>query len=522
MSPEAAPLEIWGGHECSLNRVGAVCRDQTVLTGHHERIEDLDDFAALGLKALRYPLLWERIETAPGVFDWNWTDARLERMQALGLRPVAGLVHHGSGPAWTDLLNPDFAPGLARFAGEAARRYPWIRDWTPVNEPLTTARFAALYGLWHPHLSNEHAFWSALLNQIDAVRMAMRAIRHSIPDARLIQTEDFGHAFATAPCQEQADHENQRRLMTWDLLCGRVVADHPLHDRLQAMGFGARLGAIAADPCPPVIGLNHYLTSDRFLDHRVERYPAALHGGNGRIAYADVEAVRAIEPPPPGWGWHISCLWARYGLPIVVTECHLGCTREEQLRWLAECWNAAVSARALGVQVEAVTVWSLLGAYDWNSLLTRPDGVYESGVFDLADGHPRATALASLVKEIAVDGATGMALAQEAGWWRRPQRLLYPPHLCPAPAPAPSSKPHGHVVLCAPDEITPDLQAECEQRGLGLVSATPDRIDAHWTYAASAAPTARAMDLLIDRWLGEGAAGVPCTGHRDTGGLQRA
>ena len=52
-------------------------------------------------------------------------------------------------------------------AGAAAERYPWIEDWTPVNEPLTTARFSALYGHWYPHAQDEHAFWLALLNQID-------------------------------------------------------------------------------------------------------------------------------------------------------------------------------------------------------------------------------------------------------------------------------------------------------------------------------------------------------------------
>ena len=38
-------------------------------------------------------------------------------------------------------------------------------DWTPVNEPLTTARFSGLYGIWYPHASNEGAFWRALANQ---------------------------------------------------------------------------------------------------------------------------------------------------------------------------------------------------------------------------------------------------------------------------------------------------------------------------------------------------------------------
>ena len=74
------------------------------------------------------------------------------RLRELGIAPIAGLVHHGSGPRHTE---PDSAraspPALAEFAAAVAARYPWIEYWTPVNEPLTTARFSALYGLWYPH-----------------------------------------------------------------------------------------------------------------------------------------------------------------------------------------------------------------------------------------------------------------------------------------------------------------------------------------------------------------------------------
>src|SRR3546814_11151054 len=61
------------------------------------------------------------------------------------------LLHHGSGPGYTSLIDPDFPAKFAAFAARAAERYPWIESWTPINEPLTTARFSALYGHWYPH-----------------------------------------------------------------------------------------------------------------------------------------------------------------------------------------------------------------------------------------------------------------------------------------------------------------------------------------------------------------------------------
>ena len=78
---------------------------------------------------------------------------------------------------------------------------------------------------------------------------------------------------------------------------------------------------------------------------------------------------------------------------MALTEAHLGWTREEQLRWLPEAWNGAMAARRRGADVRAVTAWSLLGAYDWNRLVTVEAGWYEPGIFDVRSAVPRRTAL---------------------------------------------------------------------------------------------------------------------------------
>ena len=60
-------LELWGGPECTVQRVGERYGDQSRRSGHHDRIGDLDLFASLGLKAIRYPVLWDRgLETPLG------------------------------------------------------------------------------------------------------------------------------------------------------------------------------------------------------------------------------------------------------------------------------------------------------------------------------------------------------------------------------------------------------------------------------------------------------------------------
>src|SRR5918998_5103610 len=103
------PLEVWAGVECTVNRVGDEYYDQLERSGHARRGEALALFAALGARAVRYPVLWER--TAPDgleTADWSWADARLARLRELSVRPVVGLLHHGSGPAHTSLVDPAF------------------------------------------------------------------------------------------------------------------------------------------------------------------------------------------------------------------------------------------------------------------------------------------------------------------------------------------------------------------------------------------------------------------------------
>jgi dTDP-4-dehydrorhamnose reductase len=325
-------------------------------------------------------------------------------------------------------------------------------DWTPVNEPLTTARFSGLYGLWFPHGRDEPTFARAFINQMRGTVLAMRAIREVVPDARLIQTEDLGKTWSTPALAYQADFENVRRFLTFDLLSGRMTGeDHRMWGHLRWAGVPeADLLWFAENPCPPdVIGVNHYVTSERFLDERVERYPRHTHGSNGRHCYADVEAVRVLARGAAGPRSLLREVWERFRLPVAVTEAHLGCpVADEQIRWLAEVWSAAGELRdEEGADVRAVTVWALFGAFDWDSLLTRFHGRYESGVFAVRRGaggrlETRPTALASFVRDLAGMGrlpAEHPALA-EPGWWRRPERLIYPPHrLCGLNRPAPQS-----------------------------------------------------------------------------------
>lgn len=430
-----AGLALWGGVECTLNRVGERYFSQLERSGHAARLDDLDRFASLGIRALRYPVLWERI--APdGIAsaDWRWTDTRLVELQRLGIDAIAGLVHHGSGPRYTSLLDPAFGDKLAEYAGAVAARYPWLTMYTPVNEPLTTGRFSGLYGVWYPHARDDASFVRALLNQCRGVVLAMQAIRRVNPQAQLVQTDDLGKTYGTPEMSALVDFYNERRWLGWDLLCGRVGREHPLWPYLQETGIPAQeFDWFREHPCAPdIIGVNYYITSERWLDHRIERYPTSFVGSYRGYRCADIETPRAFAVPTPGIAPLLRECWERYRIPLAITEVHIDAHREDQLRWLLEIWRAAQDVRADNADIRAVTVWSLLGSYDWNTLVTAENGYYEPGPFDVRSDPPRPTVVASLMRELSSEREPSHPVLQGDGWWRRAGRFLCPPISMPA------------------------------------------------------------------------------------------
>jgi dTDP-4-dehydrorhamnose reductase len=421
-------MELWGGPECTVNRVGDSYFDQLQRTGHEQRASDLELFADIGLKTLRYPILWEKTEKN-GAFDWTWADERLQLLQQLGIRPIVGLVHHGSGPAHTSLVSPCFPEKFTAYAAAFAQRYPWVDAYIPINEPLTTARFSGLYGHWYPHRRNNLDFARALLNEIRATVLALREIRKVNPSAQLVQSEDLGKVFSCGCLEYQSDFENERRWLTWDLLCGQVGRHHPMFKWFMRAGINEReILWFRDNPSPPdLLGINHYLTSDRYLNHKLKHFPAATHGGNGHDRYADVEAIRvSLGACDLGLGARISEAWERYRIPLAVTEVHLKGTIDERLNWTNDSWHAASLQKRRGADVRAITAWALLGSFDWDSLVTVQRGSYEPGVFDISSGKPEPTDVAGALRELIQRGEVSSPL-QDAAWWRSEERLHYRP-----------------------------------------------------------------------------------------------
>jgi dTDP-4-dehydrorhamnose reductase len=68
-------------------------------------------------------------------------------------------------------------------------------------------------------------------------------------------------------------------------------------------------------------------------------------------------------------------------------------------------------------------LWSLFGSVDWRSLLTREDGVYDVGAFDIRSSPPRKTAFAKAAADLARSGSFDHPVLDGPGWWRRRSRF---------------------------------------------------------------------------------------------------
>jgi dTDP-4-dehydrorhamnose reductase len=217
------------------------------------------------------------------------------------------------------------------------------------------------------------------------------------------------------------------------LLCGRVDENHFLWNYFMEQGIApSMLHFFQENVCEPdIFGFNYYVTSERYLDEKTYLYPEHTWGGNYKYRYADVEVVRVKVDEEIGLEVLLNEAWQRFQKPIAITEAHLHCHREEQVRWFKYVWDVCNRLAEIGMDIKAVTAWALFGSFGWNKLLTEPSGDYEPGVYDIRSGRARPTALKHFIKSIT--DATQPAplhhpLCTHKGWWQRDCRYIYKPY----------------------------------------------------------------------------------------------
>ena len=403
-------FEIWASPEPTVARIDATnVRDELAETGHERRASDIALLGMLGVAGTRYPVLWEKTAPEdPAKPDTAWARARLDALEQRSLEPIVTLIHHGSGPAHTSLTDPDFPEKFAAYAGAIAAAFPWILRWTPINEPLTTARFSALYGLWYPNRRDDSAFGHAIAHEALGMLLAMEAIRRSVPDAHFVLTEDLQSFTPLHPSRTaDARHQDERMYLSIELVMGRVVPGHALYRYLHETCnlSSALLARIAERATPPeLIGWNYYPNSERVLDSDADGTPL----DRPRVVYEP----GSISPRPL-----LAAAHERLNIPFGISEVHVNAGEDARVRWLVQRYDDLTALEEEGYPVRMLGAWAAFGSIDWDSLLTRREGYREDGIFAFAQAgeRPRPTAVADAVRALARDERP--ALPEEAGWW---------------------------------------------------------------------------------------------------------
>ncbi len=374
------------GIECSYPTLdgGRWRVDQLESTDHYRQWRrDLELVHELGLRYLRYGPPFHRVHRGPDRYDWDFTDQVVPAMQALDIVPIIDLCHFGV-PDWLEnFQNPQLPERLAEYAEAFARRYPYVRFYTPVNEMYVAARMSALDGLWNEQLRSERGFVTAIRHLARASVLAMRAIARVRKDAVFVNSEssEFHQPCCPDPrIRRIADFENQRRFIGLDLLYAVPVrADvyaYLLDNGMPRQEYEWFMGQDVG--CRAILGVDYYEWNEKLIN------------SDGRV-----ENLGEL------FGWYViaSQYYARYRRPLMHTETNTPNARDAP-GWLWRQWHNVQLIRQNGVPVIGFTWYSLQDQVDWGSGLRRPEGnVFPVGLYDLnRDPRPVAQAYAHLVK----------------------------------------------------------------------------------------------------------------------------
>ena len=371
------------GIECSYPTIEGkdgktIRRDLLEECGHYEHYKtDLQLVVDLGLRVLRYGLPYYSIQTGADTYDWSFADEAMAEIRRLEITPILDLMHFGL-PDWIESFqNPELPIHFANYCEAVAKRYPWVRFYTPVNEIFVTAKSSGLEGNWNERLNSEKSFVTALKHCVAASILGTHAIARERPDCVIVQSESAEYIHeATASPSEKITRLNKLRFLSLDLL----YANPP-----------------DADIC--LYMMDNGLTRDEynwFMKGEPPGYQIMgndYYGRNESIILPDGSQCSGQDV----FGWYLITkeYFLRYKKPVMHTETN---TFDDQnggtSKWLWKQWMNVLRMRQDGVPVLGFTWYSLIDQVDWDTGLTQKNGtVNPCGLYDM-NRQPRAVAAA--------------------------------------------------------------------------------------------------------------------------------
>lgn len=329
--------------------------DELRKTGHWDRTdEDIAQVADFGIRYLRYGVPFHVVDHDPQARDWAWTDAAMGSLQRHGIEPIVDLLHFGLPDDLWGVGDPALPDRFARYADVFAHRYPWVRYYTPVNEPLVCAIFSGGLGMWNERRRDDGSLVAAIDALSASQALGMQAIRQRRSDAIFIGSDACESYTAAEPAAEPlAAFLNERRFVAWELAYGRAPSPsvvgwlerHGMTDARLAWfeGTGSDQGCI--------VGLDYYRGNEWRVRADGRTGPSRRRLGFARLAREYHQRLR---------------------LPFMLSETNI--QGPLTARWLAEVWDDALQLRLEGRPIRGVCWYGFVDHVDWDSALTRDRG----------------------------------------------------------------------------------------------------------------------------------------------------
>jgi beta-glucosidase/6-phospho-beta-glucosidase/beta-galactosidase len=371
------------GIECSAPTInGGIRRDQIVLSGHRDRFgEDFAAVRALRLRYLRYGVPFHVVARDADRHDWEWTDRALRGLRDAGIEPIVDLLHFGVPDRLSGFGDPRLPSVFLEYVRRFADRYPWVRWYTPVNEPFITALFSARFGWWNEAGTRDRTFVQALDNTVACAIGGMDVIRERRSDAVFLQSDACERFSPSDPADPRsvraAAFLQERSWLAFDLTYGRPIST-AMRAWLGRSGMtAARLAWFEASGTDAgcIVGLDYY----EHNEHSVDAH--GMVGPTERLGFAAL----ARES------------YARFQLPFMLAETNN--TAERAIPWLTEVWNDTVDLLADGFPVRGFCWYSLTDQIDWDTCMREANGRVNS--FGLLDLDRRERPVARVYTEIA-------------------------------------------------------------------------------------------------------------------------
>lgn len=346
---------------------GTIKRVDEMEKTHHYKFwkTDFGLLQEIGINFLRYGPPYFSTHIGPGTYDWSFADETFHELKKLKITPIVDLCHFGV-PDWLgNFQNEDFPDHFQEYAIAFAKRFPWCKIYTPINEIFIAAMFSGQYGWWNERMMGDKYFVKAISNLCKANILATKGILSVIPDAVFIQSESAEYYHPEEPsCFPLSMALNERRFLSLDLVYGYPISV-PMYEYLLQNGMTREEYQWFMDNgntyrC--IMGNDYYITNE----HLVKEDGTTI--ASGEI-----------------FGYHVITqqYFRRYNLPVMHTETNI--LEPLSTEWLKKQFTNAMQLRQDGVPLLGFTWYSLIDQVDWDTALRKDNGNVNSlGLYDIS------------------------------------------------------------------------------------------------------------------------------------------